>query len=118
LKKILKGISYNTKTDKCLAEKTDYYGTSWLLRETRSGKLYIHESRWYVDGKPKPYGIEVTKFNPAAVIPGNPPRWSDRWEERNFIKPITRAKALTWCIRTQIPRTFHKELKRFIRSYK
>jgi hypothetical protein len=115
VRKTIKGITYDTEEDRCLAQKTDYYGVSWRLMQTRGGKLYIHESRWYVDGKPKPYGIEVTKFNPAAVIPGNPPRWSDRWEERHFVKPITRAKALAWCIRNQMPRTFHKELARFLK---
>lgn len=114
MRKTIKGISYDTEKDKCLAEKTDYYGASWSLRQTRSGKFYIHESRWYVDRKPKQFGVEVTAFNSAAIIPGDRPQISDRSEQRHFIKPVTRAKALAWCIRTQIPRTFHKELKRFV----
>jgi len=114
MKKVIDGISYDTEKDKCLAEKTDYYGMSWSLRQTRSGNFYIHEACYYVSGKRKPYGMDIETFAPGCIIRDVHPRFRNDVEERHSIKPITRSQALVWCIRTQMPRTFHKELKRFI----
>jgi hypothetical protein len=114
MQRTVKGITYDTDRDPWLAEKTDYFGTSWTLRRTRRGAFYIHEMRAYVDGKPKPFGVELTAFNPAAIVHDPNPRLTDRYEERHFIRPLTARQALAWAIRTQMPRTFHKQLAHFL----
>ena len=115
MKKTIKGTTYDTDKDRCLAEKADPYGVSWSLRQTRSGKLYINESRTFIGGKPKPYNMDIETFVPGCIIRDPKPCLRDDVEQREFVKPITRDKALAWCIRTQMPRTFHKELARFLK---
>jgi len=114
MKLTIKGVAYETEKDKCLAEKTDGCGTSWCLKQTRGGKFYIHECRYYVGGKPKPYGMQLDTFSPGCLIEKPSPHFRNDVERRDFIRPVSRTKALAWCIRTQMPRTFRKELTHLI----
>ena len=115
MKDTIHGIIYDTDTAR---ELTSYpeAGAETTLYATRGGHFFLHVNVTLVDGKPIPRNKLVEEIVPDVfeVIHATG-RGHPRVDHKARIRPISRAKALAWCIRTQIPRTFHKELARFLK---
>jgi len=116
MKKTIKGIIYDTDKAKSLCSLPPESVNLIALCQTRTGHFFLHEQRCFVHGKKLPYNQPIEKFAPDSIIhDGLHIRFAPCVEVRHFIKPMTRKQALTWGIRTQMPRTFHKDLARFLK---
>ncbi len=116
MKKTIRGVTYDTDKAKSLCSLPPVSMTLISLCRTGTGHFFLHEQRYFVHGKQLPYNVQIEEFAPGSIV-----REGTNWhfapfvEERHFIKPLTRKQARAWAIRTQMPRTFHKDLARFLK---
>ena len=117
MKKTTKGVTYETETAKSFFSD-GLIGENLTLYQTSTGEFFLFSIRPLIDGKRIPKGKATHEILPDLLAdPGTErcqvARKRVTWQDK--IRPLTRRKALAWCIRTQMPRTFHKELTRFLK---
>ncbi|MEI8291754.1 MAG: hypothetical protein WCH99_19985 [Verrucomicrobiota bacterium] len=117
MKKTIKGVTYDTETAESFVWNA-LMGEDQTLSQTKTGHFFLFAMRPLVDGKLVPKGKDPGEILPALFgdqksIEHKAAQARLAW--RGIIKPLTRRQALAWCIKTQMPRTFHKELARFLK---
>ncbi len=115
----IKGITYDMEKSKLLLdlERDGDRMRHTRLYETPSGHFFILRTRFYFKGRRLPANLTVVEFARkysvlkwgAELTPlpdvGLLPR----------IEPISRRRALALVIRGLLPRTFHKDLARYLK---
>jgi hypothetical protein len=117
MKKTIKGITYDTGKS---AEISNYYpaDSDYILYKTSSGRFFLHHRFCLVDGRPLPKNVDTLDIYPDLASDRNSKEFKEASKHisyRQTIKPLTRRQALAWCVRHNIPRTFHKDLARFLK---
>ena len=103
MKKTIKGVTYDTESAKLICNWPGRTYEEELYR-TPGGSFFILRLKSMLDGKI----IKGSVLFSDCIGSAKPHRVDQ-------IIPITRRQALVWAIRTQMPRTFHKDLARFLK---
>jgi hypothetical protein len=117
MKKTIKGITYDTGSAKQLVWDAAK-GEDRSLYQTFNGNFFLFLRHPLVDGKRLPKGIDATEVLPDLFNSRESKEFESarkRLEWKETIRPLTRRQALAWCIKYQLPRTFHKDLARFLK---
>ncbi len=117
MKQRINGITYDT--DKCdeIAELKPESPNRTDLCRTPSDQFFIREHRFYVKGRKVPDSTPFWEFHRNCILPPRAGhyRLAPNVEERVIITPIPRRRALALAIRAIMPRTFRKDLARFLK---
>jgi hypothetical protein len=117
MKQLIKGITYDTETATLLSSSSDL-GTSRDLYRTRDGRFFLVRRSVLVDGKPLPSARSSIDLLPDLALSPDSDRFKrarKRVAYHDTIKAMTRRQALAYSIRNLLPRTFHKDLARFLK---
>ena len=116
MKQTINGITYDTARSKHLA---DLGGMGWdlALYQSSASRFFCYERRFYVDGKLVPKHKATSDLLPPILSSDPAQKLAGflRTTSRERLFPVSRRKALALCIRSNIPRTFHKDLARFLK---
>lgn len=116
MKKTIKGITYDTDLSQHIADLGGN-GYDLDLYHDKRGRLFGFERRFRINGKLVPKNKDTYDLFPDLSSRDTEKQAAAR--KRNTVHdriiPLTRRKALSLCIRLNIPRTFHKDLARFLK---
>ncbi len=118
MKQRINGITYDTDRSEQMIELKPESPNHADMYQTRSGHFFVAEHRFYVKGRKVPDSTPFWEFHRKCIIPGQGGsryRLAQDVEERVTIVPIPRREALGLAIRHILPRTFHKDLARFLK---
>jgi hypothetical protein len=117
MKQTINGITYDTEKSKTLCQCETGSILSIDLRQTPSGRFFILRSTFSVKGRRLPDGTPLTKFIRKYTVRsrGRLTELAPGVAPLHIIRPVTRRQALAFAIRAQLPRTFHRDLARFLK---
>jgi hypothetical protein len=117
MKDKINGITYDTDRCERVAELKPDSPNNVDLCQTPSGHFFLAEYRFYLNGRKLPDSMPLTEFYRTCVIHprGGDSRLGPNVQCHATITPIPRRRALGLALRALMPRTFHKDLARFLK---